>query len=60
MVYVAQSHRPLRLAVLESFFATDEGIRQEQGWSESRREIVDGIVSLVFTLKDFRGARAAN
>ena len=42
--------------VLESFFATDEGIRQEQAWNEGRREAVDGMVSLVQNYRPARGA----
>jgi hypothetical protein len=42
--------------VLESFFATDEGIRQEQAWNEGRREAVEGMVSLVQNYRPARGA----
>jgi hypothetical protein len=42
--------------VLESFFATDEGIRQEQAWYEGRRDAVKGMVSLVQNYRPARGA----
>ena len=42
--------------MLESFFPTDEGIRQEQAWNEGRREAVEGMVSLVKNYPPTRGA----